>query len=466
MWLWILTGLNFIMNIDGYSGGAVPAVCGSMEPKHGSFKPKETTPPFNIYYQGGNGAFTVSLQGNDSNAFVGFMLAALDDGGHHVGHFTPIDSEVTQLLNCGGLAASAVSHKNNQEKRSFRVHWIAPETRLSKDITFRATVVQKFGTFWVNVNSSLKATATTTIPTTTEPITETSTIPTTTEPITETSTIPTNTEPITETSTIPTNTEPITETSTIPTNTEPITETSTILTTFKPIAGTTWQQADRTIPEPCYTIKCKKPVTVLMVINSLLVVMKMEMSNIITTTVSNSILSRRLNRMSNIIFCMLCEAVEISSMVLLIMCESLHVNLVALLSVVIVMNVLLTVLATLPIGPSHELKEMSIPAVLVCSVILQTFTIAFIYDGYSEIEEVLYTYTVWIFLSVIWVLVFTTWRSVILQGRKIGSLKNRTQHRQQKKETLHKVFVTAASGIFIVIASALAIASIVWILWH
>ncbi|XP_020503243.2 uncharacterized protein [Labrus bergylta] len=435
MWLWILTGLNFIMNVDGYASGAIPAVCESMVPNHRTFKPKETTPPFNIYYQGGNGTFIVSLQGNNSNAFLGFMLAALDDGGNHVGHFIPIDLKVTRLLKCGGLEASAVSHTNNQVKRSFRVKWTAPETWQSTDITFRATVIQSFGTFWVNVNSTLKATTTTT------------TILTATEPISQTSTIPKTTEPIPETTTIP------------KTTTELL---SAIPTTFKPTASTT-----RPTPEPCHTIKCKKPVTVLMVINSLLVVMKMEMSNIITTTVSNSILSRRLNRMSNIIFCMLCEAVEISSMVLLIVCESLHVNLVALLSVVIIMNVLLIVLTTLPIGPSHELKEMSIPAALVCSVILQIFTIAFIYDGYSEIEELLYTYTVWIFLSLIWVLVFTTWRSVILQGRKRGSLKNTTQHRQQKKKkTLHKVFVTAASGIFIVIASALAIASIVWMLWH
>ncbi|KAM7011984.1 uncharacterized protein LKV04_022354 [Tautogolabrus adspersus] len=139
------------------------------------------------------------------------------------------------------------------------------------------------------------------------------------------------------------------------------------------------------------TIEYKKislqPVTALMEINSVLVVLKMAMSNMITITVNNSILSRRLNRMSKIICCMLCLAVEIPSMVLLIVYESSQVTLIALLSVVIIVNVLVFVLASLPIGPSHELKEMCNSAASVCSVILQIFTIAFIYVGYSEIEE-------------------------------------------------------------------------------
>ncbi|KAM7011985.1 uncharacterized protein LKV04_022367 [Tautogolabrus adspersus] len=208
-----------------------------------------------------------------------------------------------------------------------------------------------------------------------------------------------------------------------------------------------------------------------MVINSLLVVLKMEMSNMITITVNNSILSRRLNRMSKIICCMLCLAVEIPSMVLLIVYESSQVTLIALLSVVIIVNVLVFVLTSLPIGPNLELKKMCNSAASVCSVILQIFTIAFIYVGYSEIEEdgnnkkhpcpQLIAYTVWMFLFVVWVLVFT-----ILQGRKKGSSTNRTQHSQQKKEKmLHKagVIVTA---VFIIVSIALAIALIVRILQH
>ncbi|CAK6955373.1 cell wall integrity and stress response component 3-like isoform X2 [Scomber scombrus] len=186
MWMWILIGLNIITKANGYSHGNVPTACETMEPKHDSrgglaYRPQTTPPPFEVRCERGeNGEpITVILQSKDNTKFRGFMLEAraqdkVDDGSP-VGKFILADSSV-RLLECNGSADSAVTQKNNQAKSSIRVYWSAEGEDL--DITFRATFVYDYETFWerVDINSSTPSTTTsTTMPTPTEPSTTTST---------------------------------------------------------------------------------------------------------------------------------------------------------------------------------------------------------------------------------------------------------------------------------------------------
>ncbi|KAM8874407.1 uncharacterized protein AB9W97_015772 isoform 1-T1 [Spinachia spinachia] len=67
----------------------------------------------------------------------------------------------------------------------------------------------------------------------------------------------------------------------------------------------------------------------------------------------------RLHKMSQIFFVLLCAAVEISSLVLFCQDDPIKVPLVALLSVAIGIHFTELVIVCLPIGPSHELWDLT-----------------------------------------------------------------------------------------------------------
>uniref|UniRef100_UPI0037E88DF7 uncharacterized protein n=1 Tax=Semicossyphus pulcher TaxID=241346 RepID=UPI0037E88DF7 len=450
MWLWILTGLNIITIAHSFAGGFVQQSCGTLIPDHGSSVPCDAEPRFQISYQPGNDGepFTVSLQSKDSSVFRGFMLEAREEGGPSVGTFVALNENPTRLLDCNGIKASAASQRNNQRKTLLKVNWTAPETTLNKNITFRATFIQSFDACWEKVREQLI----TSLPTTTAE-------PTTTQPSMTSTAEPTTTQPSLTSTEEPTTTQPSLTSTAEPTTTQP-----SLTSTAEP----------RTRDIMIYLQKA----IVLVVIDSVLVVVKTELSNIIITTVTISPLARRLSRGTKISLSVLCGAVEISAMVLLIVYDSLPVIPIALLCVMITMNTIELVLSSLPLGPSHELKQICDLAVKVCSVIHATFIIAFIYVAYLDIEDrrnrkeslllwVTIGYTVWILLFVIWVFVFTTHKHAILPRRKI--VKNSEQYRTQSKENglcAAKAIVTAVSVILIVGTVAFSVALIVGTLQH
>ncbi|XP_034386794.1 ferric-chelate reductase 1-like [Cyclopterus lumpus] len=166
MGLWILIGLNIITKVSGYSNGIFPMVCESMFPDHKTasaspFLPQNTTAPFDIIPEPGNEGdnITVFLKSTSLTPFRGFMLEARETingneiGNLTVGRFTTLESFPARLLTCKDSAGAAVSQRNNQMKTMSQVIWTPPSKPVA--ITFRATFIETFETFWINVEKNL-----------------------------------------------------------------------------------------------------------------------------------------------------------------------------------------------------------------------------------------------------------------------------------------------------------------------
>uniref|UniRef100_A0AAQ4PJJ8 Reelin domain-containing protein n=1 Tax=Gasterosteus aculeatus aculeatus TaxID=481459 RepID=A0AAQ4PJJ8_GASAC len=359
MWTFILIGLNIISMVYGYASGYFPQACGTMLPLHGA-DPQTSKPPYEVSYQQGHvrDPITVCLSSPTGKDFMGFMLKALDtskEEGPPLGKFTLLDSGLDQLLTCSGSGGSVVSHKNNRRKTRICVNWTAPQDA-GASTTFRATFSETYKTFWTKVDAILP-------PPTPIPSTSTSTQPsatTSTQPSTATS-APPSTHPGTSTST-----QPSTTTSAKP-STHPGTSTST-----QPSTATS--SPPSTQPGLFLLICLQKAGTVKMNVVLFLGVLKMELSNIFLTALSDGPFSRHLNKVSQTFFVVLCGVVETSALALFCLANPINVSLVALVSVAIVFNIIELVIVCLPIGPSHELKEISDHVVKVSSFIHQTFT--------------------------------------------------------------------------------------------
>ncbi|TDH08461.1 hypothetical protein EPR50_G00097980 [Perca flavescens] len=195
-----------------------------------------------------------------------------------------------------------------------------------------------------------------------------------------------------------------------------------------------------------------------------LVVVKTELPNILATTLHNSPLSCCLNKVLKILCSLLCVAVEITAVVLFCLADTIKVTLVALVCVAIVFDFIKLVIVCLPIGPSHELKEICDLMVNVCSVIHVIFTTTVVFVGVLEMDncrntkedswllKVMVAYTIWILLFLIWVSVNSIQRKAILGRSQIGNQKHGKRWRKQKNMKLSaaEVMVTAVSVILIV----------------
>ncbi|CAN0413320.1 unnamed protein product [Lampetra fluviatilis] len=123
----------------GYSSGLVVAACGDLVPGHPG-RPQA-------------GPSNVSVE----------AAPALDPrrglGSPPLGSFSLTGAAAEgQLLDCGGRANSAVSHRNGAEKRRVQFTWIAPNP--SPDyVMFRATLVRDVATYWVGQRGAVVARA-------------------------------------------------------------------------------------------------------------------------------------------------------------------------------------------------------------------------------------------------------------------------------------------------------------------
>ncbi|XP_026161189.1 putative ferric-chelate reductase 1 isoform X5 [Mastacembelus armatus] len=427
MWMWTVSSFIIITKVHGFANGEFPQSCASMLPVHpnrdGSIiSPKNSEPPYEVQADQDvkKGApITVFLRGK-STTFQGFILEARKNDmlqeGRPVGKFTLLDPAQTQLLTCNRNAGSAVSQTTNQEKNLIRVHW-TPEGE-DLNITFRATVVQSYATFWQKVDFTLPPQTSTTVPSTTKSTTEPSTTKSTTEPSTATST-------------------------TVPSTTNSTT---------------------------------KKAATALTSVDSLFVVLKMELSNL-GTILTNSPFSHHLTKGLEISCSVICAVVEISALILFYEGDSSNVTLVALVSVVMVINFMELIFVSLPFEPHHEMKEICNLVFKVCSVIHNIITIAVVFIGVYEIDSynkdrtepwlltVMAAYTAWIFLSVIWVFVFSLHRRIILRSEIGGSETSERSMQPKIKKTLTaaEMVVTAVSVFIISGATSFTIAIIVGI---
>ncbi|XP_070602667.1 ferric-chelate reductase 1-like isoform X2 [Erythrolamprus reginae] len=136
----------------GYPDGKVPESCASMLPFHGETPqkfPKHTIKVNVTEFKPGD-RVKVSFSGPK---FEGFMLQArnadrLEDP--PIGSFALADRRRSQLLKCGHVKNSAVSHTSQSKKDHMDAYWIAPRDA-PKRIQFLVTVVQQYNIYWVRI---------------------------------------------------------------------------------------------------------------------------------------------------------------------------------------------------------------------------------------------------------------------------------------------------------------------------
>lgn len=146
--------LLHISFVTCYPDGEVTGSCHGMVPTHGHSPlpdPIHKISVNQVTFRPGD-QIEVTLSGP---AFKGFLLEARnaeDLNGPPVGTFTLIDSQESQLLDCGNAQGSAVSHTRASKKTEIKVHWNAP-TNAPNHIQFLATVVEKYKIYWVKIPS-------------------------------------------------------------------------------------------------------------------------------------------------------------------------------------------------------------------------------------------------------------------------------------------------------------------------
>uniref|UniRef100_A0A3P8UFS7 Reelin domain-containing protein n=1 Tax=Amphiprion percula TaxID=161767 RepID=A0A3P8UFS7_AMPPE len=504
MWTWILIGLDIITKVHGFSSGIFLQSCNSLSPQHPvgngtNFSAQTSAAPFMVDFESRNPGdpITVVLRSTGSTRFRGFMMEAREaapaDSSPLVGTFISLDNTTTRLLTCNGLADSAVSQRNNQRKSLFRVNWTAPQ--INQDIVFRATFVENFAVFWENVTSTFNLSTTTPAPSTT-----------------------TNTPAASNTTTTP---APSTTTNTPVSTQAPARTTGDCVSPpgFGAVCPPKNTSAPNTTdtPTPCPRSIRKQVGTALMCVDLILEGVKMEMPNIFPVVMAKG--TRRLSEASKTALSIFCLGVEIASLILFGVESSCNEILVGLVCVVIVINFTEQVIWSLTVR--RKLEQSGILAGKVCFVVHQSFTLAILYVSVSINcgktwrdswpLKVLIVLTVWIFLTAVWILGFSTqkieeanekgsltfmfnstenplkkergspevhWRWVTFHPEDKGSAQdlkttrglnscqqNRSQqnHSQQKQKKNHSAVQVIVSVLFIIGTTSLAVAVIVGI---
>lgn len=151
--------LSFISRIEAFPNGAPQSVCASMTPGHGvatqqSSSPFVTTTPNGEIALPGSPVQLELRPQNGDTAFRGYFVMAFDraDDSKPIGTFQqPMDGK---LIDCSGGMQNAVTHSNNNDKKSVKIEW-TPPSDYSGQVVFKTTFVQKKETFWVKTESKV-----------------------------------------------------------------------------------------------------------------------------------------------------------------------------------------------------------------------------------------------------------------------------------------------------------------------
>ncbi|XP_066502937.1 putative ferric-chelate reductase 1 [Hoplias malabaricus] len=148
-----------------YSNGLVAVVCDTMTPGHIGTTPQNSTPPFQIrvsnssYSPGATITVTLEALRNDT-PFEGFLLLARTTGSSMAGgYFSSTNNNLFRLLDCFSMKNSAISHSSSAPKTQFEAKWTAPLISVG-NITFCATFVHDYTTYWTMVGSNVVSDAT------------------------------------------------------------------------------------------------------------------------------------------------------------------------------------------------------------------------------------------------------------------------------------------------------------------
>ncbi|KAL4635932.1 putative ferric-chelate reductase 1 [Arapaima gigas] len=142
-----------------YPSGQVTVSCKDMLPRHGSHAPNPAPSPYEltaektIFHPGDQIKVTLSAPAPVAKPFNGFLIEARDAAnlnGDVVGTFTLVNSATSQLLNCGPLQGSAVSHTSADKQTDVQVIWNAPKDA-PRSVQFLATVVEHYSVYWAKI---------------------------------------------------------------------------------------------------------------------------------------------------------------------------------------------------------------------------------------------------------------------------------------------------------------------------
>ncbi|XP_066453488.1 putative ferric-chelate reductase 1 [Eleutherodactylus coqui] len=138
--------------VAGYPNGKVTSACSSMEPEHEHYPKSRVIHNITVDKTvfGPGDRIKVTLSGS---RFTGFFIQARNANnldGNAVGAFSLIHKDISQLLKCGRVQDSAVSHTSKRRKEQVEFYWIAPSS-CPQHIQFLATVVEKYSVYWVKI---------------------------------------------------------------------------------------------------------------------------------------------------------------------------------------------------------------------------------------------------------------------------------------------------------------------------
>ncbi|KAG9338441.1 hypothetical protein JZ751_025845 [Albula glossodonta] len=148
----------FLVTAEGYRNGKVSASCDNMRPNH-SHESNNGSSPYTItvdknkFSPGDQIKVKIIASASGAKAFEGFLIEARDAtnlDSAAAGTFKLVDPAISQLLKCGDIQGSAVSHTSKTKVKEIQVIWNAPKDS-PPSIQFLATVVQHYNVFWVKI---------------------------------------------------------------------------------------------------------------------------------------------------------------------------------------------------------------------------------------------------------------------------------------------------------------------------
>ncbi|KAJ8274443.1 hypothetical protein COCON_G00090680 [Conger conger] len=149
------------VTVEGFKNGKVAVACDSMAPLHDQPSPHiQPSSPYMItvdkskFSPGDMIKVSIAPSASGTKYFEGFLIEARDAGrldGPAVGSFDLVNPTISQLLKCGDIQGSAVSHTSKTKKTEIQVIWNAPKDS-PPSVQFLATVVQHYSTFWVKIS--------------------------------------------------------------------------------------------------------------------------------------------------------------------------------------------------------------------------------------------------------------------------------------------------------------------------
>ncbi|XP_059484956.1 putative ferric-chelate reductase 1 homolog [Neocloeon triangulifer] len=156
---WILCLVAAVLlksEVRAFSKGAPDSACISMIPGH-NVDPQDSPSPYTVELapiKNDNGRrlvnVTIVSQGNAD--FAGFIIQARPDGGNNALGSFEVRPELGKTHTCGSGLKNSVTHVDAKRKRTVELVWEAP-SNFDGHVTFNATVVHNFATFWTGIKS-------------------------------------------------------------------------------------------------------------------------------------------------------------------------------------------------------------------------------------------------------------------------------------------------------------------------